>query len=374
MLHTSRVGALVLVALVLGAAGSCTDSHGGSSRCSPALEADADALLTDTSGETLAKAVLEYQPTDDELKLVAAYWALLAVAYQDGVLPQAFFDARLDREVASVMTHYPSFVDCPTGGHAEGDGGAPPLTPAAASASTSCTCGVSCMPDAAAIGSLLLDVGGLGLEVFGQSAAAKPVLATLRFYADDVVDKVAAAKNLKESFSTYDGVRAITEGVSKDSALSVLQGVGELIATAGTISAAAVAAGASAPALATIAAVGAVVGAGVMGVKIGTKLNTLAEGYEACTACQKDTCGGGGGGAGGGPLDCVPSCSQSEVCLAGECVEKTAQTSCALREPSCCPGHDDSCTAPDAACYCDAYCVTAGDCCPDACSVCGYCG
>ncbi|MEQ9320634.1 MAG: hypothetical protein RIF41_15810, partial [Polyangiaceae bacterium] len=72
--------------------------------------------------------------------------------------------------------------------------------------------------------------------------------------------------------------------------------------------------------------------------------------------------------------ECGNGCSDTEICLDGACVPKTAQTSCELRVPQCCPGQDNSCTAPDAACYCDAYCVTAGDCCADACSVCGYCG
>ncbi len=74
----------------------------------------------------------------------------------------------------------------------------------------------------------------------------------------------------------------------------------------------------------------------------------------------KDECGG-----------CDP---ETQVCLDGACVAKTAQTSCALRTPSCCPGQDNSCTAPDAQCYCDDYCQTVGDCCPDVCSVCGFCG
>lgn len=71
--------------------------------------------------------------------------------------------------------------------------------------------------------------------------------------------------------------------------------------------------------------------------------------------------------------DCAGACSSAEICLDGACVPKTEKTSCELRVPQCCPGQDNSCTASDAACYCDAYCVTANDCCPDACSVCGYC-
>lgn len=72
--------------------------------------------------------------------------------------------------------------------------------------------------------------------------------------------------------------------------------------------------------------------------------------------------------------ECGGGCTADQVCLDGACVAKTAQTSCELRVPQCCPGQDNTCTAPDAACFCDAYCVEAGDCCPDACTTCGYCG
>jgi hypothetical protein len=73
--------------------------------------------------------------------------------------------------------------------------------------------------------------------------------------------------------------------------------------------------------------------------------------------------------------DCDPACNpDTEVCLDGTCMPLDATTSCALRDPSCCPGEDDSCTAPDSACYCDAFCTEAGDCCPDACDTCGFCG
>ena len=68
------------------------------------------------------------------------------------------------------------------------------------------------------------------------------------------------------------------------------------------------------------------------------------------------------------------SCADDEICLDGACVEKNEQTSCELRAPQCCPGQDNSCTAPDALCFCDDYCTVAGDCCPDACSTCGWCG
>lgn len=71
--------------------------------------------------------------------------------------------------------------------------------------------------------------------------------------------------------------------------------------------------------------------------------------------------------------ECVASCPDGKICLYGECVDRNPNTSCELREPSCCPGQDDGCTGATAACYCDEFCVQAGDCCTDACSVCGFC-
>jgi hypothetical protein len=60
-----------------------------------------------------------------------------------------------------------------------------------------------------------------------------------------------------------------------------------------------------------------------------------------------------------GPAECDPACPGGKSCLNGVCV---SLNTCAGR---CCPGRDDACTLDAAACYCDDYCTTAGDCCPD---------
>lgn len=61
-------------------------------------------------------------------------------------------------------------------------------------------------------------------------------------------------------------------------------------------------------------------------------------------------------------------CDSGEIC-SSDCGECTLAGSCADR---CCPGRDDFCTAPSAPCFCDEFCVTAQDCCPDAIEVCGF--
>lgn len=60
-----------------------------------------------------------------------------------------------------------------------------------------------------------------------------------------------------------------------------------------------------------------------------------------------------------GKGDCTGGCPPGAECMNGTCV---SGSSCALR---CCPGRNDSCTPPAAACFCDDYCVEAGDCCAD---------
>ena len=138
-----------------------------------------------------------------------------------------------------------------------------------------------CSSDLSDVGGLLTEMGSLGLEIFSKTDKAAALVTKIRFYADDVVNKVGKAKELAEAlgqgFSSYDATKAILDGVSKESAMTVLQGVGEMVVVAGTIAGAAVAAGAAAPSLATIAAVGAVVNAGIVGVKIGSKLNGMME-------------------------------------------------------------------------------------------------
>jgi hypothetical protein len=59
------------------------------------------------------------------------------------------------------------------------------------------------------------------------------------------------------------------------------------------------------------------------------------------------------------PPTCPGGCPVGATCLNGECV---TPISCAGR---CCPGQNDACMLPGASCFCDDYCITAGDCCPD---------
>lgn len=96
--------------------------------------------------------------------------------------------------------------------------------------------------------------------------------------------------------------------------------------------------------------------------------------YEICTPEIQDEGGDGDGDGDGDGSDACGGCPTGEVCIDSVCMPETEQTTCALREPSCCPGRDDACTAPGAVCFCDEYCQEAGDCCPDACNVCGFCG
>ena len=68
------------------------------------------------------------------------------------------------------------------------------------------------------------------------------------------------------------------------------------------------------------------------------------------------------------------TCSSSTYCGDGICNGTETYSTC----PGDCPSDPYSCEPSECgtsggSCYCDSYCVTAGDCCWNACSVCGYC-
>ncbi len=88
-----------------------------------------------------------------------------------------------------------------------------------------------------------------------------------------------------------------------------------------------------------------------------------------CDGCSDKECGDNGCGQSCG------ICGEGGVCTdAGVCEALWALDSCAERAaPKCCDGEDEGCSAPSGTCFCDEYCVQAGDCCPDACGVCGFC-
>ncbi|HEY8516303.1 MAG TPA: hypothetical protein VIS07_12375 [Candidatus Binatia bacterium] len=62
------------------------------------------------------------------------------------------------------------------------------------------------------------------------------------------------------------------------------------------------------------------------------------------------------------------SCGSFSLCT-NDCSQCVSATSCKGR---CCPGRDDFCTPPDAACYCDEFCRNAQDCCDDVLEACGF--
>lgn len=113
------------------------------------------------------------------------------------------------------------------------------------------------------------------------------------------------------------------------------------------------------------------------GVREGSELCDGPAGCGAGQACSSDcdacnataTCGNGvrEGSETCDPPGSTSSCGAGEVCGA-DCASCVSTTSCAGR---CCAGRNDSCTPPGVGCYCDQYCVEAGDCCGDFGASCG---
>jgi hypothetical protein len=62
------------------------------------------------------RATAEHVLTDDELKLVAVYWAGLVVAADDGSVPEEFIEGDLSGIVAALALQYPSFFKGSAGG------------------------------------------------------------------------------------------------------------------------------------------------------------------------------------------------------------------------------------------------------------------
>jgi len=102
---------------------------------------------------------------------------------------------------------------------------------------------------------------------------------------------------------------------------------------------------------------------------------------DSCSLCE---CGGTGGNCG-----CGPNCGDAGNCCANACAL------CGVCPPACgdgvCNGDENSCSCPDdcpddpyscsdcqcddsgGACGCSEACILAGDCCPNSCEACGYC-
>jgi hypothetical protein len=81
---------------------------------------------------------------------------------------------------------------------------------------------------------------------------------------------------------------------------------------------------------------------------------------------------GGDGVQVGDVITYEDDCGDGLICILGECLERSKSTSC-LAFGQCCEEDSEDCTFGEDGCFCDADCVEAGDCCPDACAACEFC-
>lgn len=85
---------------------------------------------------------------------------------------------------------------------------------------------------------------------------------------------------------------------------------------------------------------------------------------EVCTPdCTDKLCGPDGCGGSCGACDTAAG----EACNAGRCLGVPLEETCVSRAAGerCCDSRDDDCRSSSGRCFCDTFCETANDCCPD---------
>jgi uncharacterized membrane protein YgcG len=303
--------------------------------------------LSDESGELLARAVRDHEPTADEIRRVAAYWAFVVVASQTGQLDPSFMALDLYDPLPHAATRYPSLFsgECTSTAHSPSTAQIRLLQ----TGTPSFTCNTSCTqsyPERAQVMQEIVEqVAGLGLGALPTFKAAEIVTAIT----DAVVSRPGNIASV------------LAASVPDSTASDFVQVMGELICGAGSVAGAAVLLGATAPALPVIAATGAVVGAGMTAVQLHTRFVSLAEHYGACTGWKLVNCEE--------YSESTDPCVRGFACQDGTCV--TSGTVCGGAD-DCADGSDEFpelCSTPENCCAvthgCSECCCGGSNCCDD---------
>jgi hypothetical protein len=378
------LGLLVTTVIV----SSCFGGGGGGGGIAIPCETQlAQGLTTDTTGKVLAQAVKDHVPTNVEMKETAVFLAMMAVVETNGQLDEDAFSLQLGARMLDIASAYPSFLGTCSSGTTSPGMAQQGLSP------QDFDCSMSCLPSAASLQKTLSEIG----KDVVKAAVKDTTLQGLYEFTMTVAKGVKGLQKVGKSFE-----EAIDESVSDSDALTILKTVGNGIAGAGAIAAAAGLLGATAPELGVIAAVGAEVGTLILFADIGSEVVKAEQAYSDCKAQKSQNCsfsgngGSGGGGTGGSgstsggtstssstggltgmcgdsafPVNCGAFCCtpQAPICGTGKCCAPTEMpcasgccpsTTCPPKQAvdcqTCCPG--DSCCKSDLICCgdCDTGC------------------
>jgi hypothetical protein len=302
--------------------------------------------LNDGSGEVLARAVRDHEPTAEEIRRAAAYWAFIVVASETGQMDPAFLALGLQDPFPNAATRYPTFFssECASTAHSFTahlrllQTGAPNFA-----CNTSCT--QSYPERAQVVQEIVEQVAGFGVDALATFKAAKIVAA--------ITDAVVARPGNISS--------VLAAAVPDSTASDFLQVMGELICGAGSVAGAAVLLGATAPALPVIAATGAVVGGAMTAVQLHNRFVSLAEHYGACTGWKLANCDD--------YSESTDACVAGFACQDGTCI--TSGTVCGGAD-DCVDGSDEAaelCSRAESCCAvthgCNDCCCAGDNCCDD---------
>jgi hypothetical protein len=302
--------------------------------------------LDDGTGEVLARAVGEHEPTPDEIRRAAAYWAFMIVASETGQLDPAFIALDLQDPLPNVAMRYPTFFSSQCASTAAAFQARTRLLQTGA---PSFTCNTSCTqsyPERAQLFQEVVEqVAGLGVNALAKFKAAEAVAAV----SDMLLTRPGNAASILEA--------SVPDTVATD----LLKIVGELICGTGTVAGAAVVLGSTAPALPIIAATGAVVGAAMTAVQLHTRFVSLAEHYGSCVGWKNVHCNE--------YSESTDPCVSGFACRDGTCI--TSGTVCGGAD-DCADSSDEDpalCGTPESCCAvthgCSDCCCPGGNCCEE---------
>lgn len=235
---------------------------------------EARRVLSDDTGDSIARAYRTYVPDEREMKLMAAWWILLLASAETGALDPALLLPEFRQEISSIAMRYSTSFDACAGSVELSISRRPLIT-----SEQSFTCDGNCIPSAQILKDTLRGVLTRAVE-----RAEGPIFSLIQSVGT-IAEGLVSAKDLGKTVGDV-----VDETFTRSDAEATLRSVAALVASAGAIASAATLIVSTGPVVAEIAAVGSAVALLLEADKLSSELVRAYELVNACRAFKQREC------------------------------------------------------------------------------------
>ncbi len=234
------------------------------------------AVLREPTGRALADAVRAHTLTQEEIHLVAIWWAYMVMARQRGEIDPTFFQLRINERVMALAARWPgTFRASETGRTSQ----------ALIRSPDDFACGASCAPSPQLFSSAAQEAIGTALDSLAKGTTFGSVCRVFRIAKDAHDVGVSLGMSAGDAL-----VMALRNPSATIDSRTLLMTVGYALSAAGTVASAAGLLGIGGPTVAAIASVGAAVQAVTTARDVVGTFRGAAELFQQCRSWRTSNC------------------------------------------------------------------------------------